>query len=418
MAGLDSTRHGGCTAAGGILNVMHGQQSTAGADDGMKLAVPHVAQTAPVLALGAYFKSAPCLLRDGEALFGANAGDLDSPEACVRLERAVDGLLALSDELPVAIAHDLHPDFHSSRIAVALAGRLGVPALAVQHHHAHVESVLVENGYSTAASGPVLGLALDGVGLGDDGQAWGGELLAVHGARFSRLGHLRVLPLAGGDRAAREPWRMASAVLHLLGRGEEIATRFAARGASAHLAKVLARPHLCQHTSSLGRWFDAAAGMLGLCEVMHAEAEAAIALEAAAASHGVTDADEGDWRLGPDGQLDLLPVFRVLADEADPARGAARFHAALITGLAAWVSHAAKGNFDSRPFGTVVFSGGCFANRILSAGLGERLRDAGIEVLQARRLSPGDAAIALGQAHVAAMEHAAGANPRRELQGA
>ena len=404
------------------MNVLYGQQFTAGAGVGSALALPHLAHTAPILALGAYFKSAPCLLRGSEAIFGANAGDLDSPEACVRLERAVDGLLALSDEPPVAIAHDLHPDFHSSRIAVALAGRFGVPALAVQHHHAHVASVLVENGYSTDTSGPALGLALDGVGLGSDGQAWGGELLALHGARFSRLGHLRPLPLAGGDRAAREPWRMASAVLYLLGRGEEIAARFVVQAASAHLAKVLARPHLCAQTSSLGRWFDAAAGMLGLCDVMHAEAEAAIALEAAAATHGVTDAGEGDWRLGPNGQLDLLPVFRALADESDPARGAARFHAALISGLAAWVLHAAKRNLDSRRFGghfgAVVFSGGCFANRILSVGLGQRLRDAGVEVLQARRLSPGDASIALGQAHIAAMEHAAGANSRRELQGA
>src|SRR5690606_14111424 len=172
-------------------------------------------------------------------------------------------LLELPGEPPRAIAHDLHPDFHSTRAGRALAERLRVPAIAVQHHHAHLAAVLAEHGHP----GPALGIAADGVGLGDDGAAWGGELLLVDGATCSRLGHLRALPLPGGDRAAREPWRMAAAALQLAGRGEEIARRFAHHGAAAQLAQIIDRPHLSPPTTSLGRHFDAAAALLGLCEV-------------------------------------------------------------------------------------------------------------------------------------------------------
>lgn len=344
-----------------------------------------------VLALGAWFKNALCLAHRGEGLLSETLGDLDDPEACRALEATAERLLRRCR--PAAIAHDLHPDFHSSRVAVALAERLGVPAIPVQHHHAHVAAVLAEHGHD----GPVLGLALDGVGLGTDGTAWGGELLRVDGARFDRLGHLRPLPLPGGDRAAREPWRMAAAVLHLAGRGEEIRQRFRHRPAAAQLAALLERTRHCPPTSSMGRWFDAAAGLLGVCEVMAFEAEAAIGLERLAAGFGEMDpADEG-WRIDEQGVLDLLPLLAGLADETDAARGAARFHATLIAALEDWV----LGAVAARDLPMVVFSGGCFHNRLLSAGLGARLRAQGIRVLEAQRLSPGDAGLALGQARVA-----------------
>ena len=259
----------------------------ASAPTGESLSLPPVgtrrlAEALPILALGAWFKHAACLLADGRAQFGPNLGDLDNADACRAVEPAALALLAQAAAPVRAIAHDLHPDFHSTRVACALAARLGVPAIGVQHHHAHVGAVLAEHGRFDAR--PVLGLALDGVGLGTDGQAWGGELLWVAGGEVVRLGHLRPLRLPGGDRAAREPWRMAAAVLHASGRGDEIARRFPGQPAAAMLAQVLARPALCPPTSSLGRHFDAAAGLLGLCEVMQNEAEAAIALERLAAS--------------------------------------------------------------------------------------------------------------------------------------
>lgn len=364
----------------------------------LRFALPRANPPGPVLALGAYFKNASCLLHTGEVVFGPDVGDLDDPEACVEVERVAERLVGLADRNLIAVAHDLHPDFHSSRVAVALAARLDVPSVAVQHHHAHVEAVLAENGYVSERDGAALGLALDGVGLGSDGTAWGGELLRVCGPTFERLGHLRQLPLPGGDRAAREPWRMAAAALHLLGRDDEIASRFAHQPAAGMLADVLGREHLCPPTSSLGRWFDAAAGLLGICEVMQTEAEAAIGLERLATAFGNIQAHDRDWTIDACGRLDLTPVCALLADEGDAARGAARFHAALVDGLAAWVI-AAAGTSGHR---TIALSGGCFVNRILSTHLTERLKAHGLTVLQAKRLSPGDGGLALGQARVAA----------------
>ncbi|MEV4780285.1 carbamoyltransferase HypF, partial [Burkholderia sp. LMU1-1-1.1] len=161
-----------------------------------------------VLACGAWLKNAACLLdRDG-VRWSAPHGDLDDPDNCAALAASA-AALARAGAPPAAIAHDLHPDFYSTRLAGELAARLDVPAIAVQHHHAHIGALAAEHGLRE----PLIGLALDGVGYGSDGAAWGGELLLVDGAAWRRLGHLRPLALPGGDAAAREPWRMAAAAL-------------------------------------------------------------------------------------------------------------------------------------------------------------------------------------------------------------
>ena len=357
------------------------------------------AHALPILALGAWFKHAACLLDAHGWTFGPNLGDLDNADACADVEPAVEALLARAAGPVRAVAHDLHPDFHSTRVALATAARLGVPAIGVQHHHAHVGAVLAEHCRFDAR--PVLGLALDGVGLGSDGEAWGGELLLVAGAQFQRLGRLRPLRLPGGDRAAREPWRMAAALLHAGGRGAEIATRFARHAAAAMLAQVIERPTLSPQTSSLGRHFDAAAGLLGICDVMQFEAEAAIALERLATQQPAPMVDPADWRITGATpvalELDLHPLLLRLADEPGAAHGAARFQATLAAALEDWVMRAAA----LTGCATVVLCGGCLHNRLLADALHARLPARGLETLGALRLSPGDAGLALGQAWVA-----------------
>ena len=250
----------------------------------MSLTTLRLPRKAParVLACGAYLKNTACLL-DGDTVHTSPLhGDLANPEACAALEDSVERLLARACGQVDVVAHDLHPDFPSTRIALALAAQLGVPAVAVQHHHAHIAVVQAEHGL---ADEPVIGLALDGVGLGEDGTSWGGEVLAVRGGRYERTAHLPVLAMPGGDVAAREPWRMAASVLHALGRGEEIVSRYGARvgvSTARGVQAMLDRGLNCPRSSGAGRWFDAAAGALGLSVRQSHEAEAAMALEALA----------------------------------------------------------------------------------------------------------------------------------------
>ncbi|MBL0207891.1 MAG: carbamoyltransferase HypF [Propionivibrio sp.] len=349
-----------------------------------------------VLAFGAHLKSSVCLTRGNEAYLSPHIGDLDNAATCAFLEETVSRMQALLEIKPEIIAHDLHPDYFSTRAAIEFAGRHNLPVFAVAHHHAHIAAVCAEHGQSA----PVLGLALDGVGLGPDGEAWGGELLRVEGANCQRLGHLRPLPLPGGDRAARQPWRMAAAILHEQGRNAEIKTRFQQAGAGT-VATMLQRQLNCPRTSSMGRLFDAAAGLLGLCAEMKYEAQAAILVEQAASRHiekyGWPRAIEEGWRIRADGQLDLLPALASLDGAHDVELAAAQFHATLVAALAAWVEQAAKAS----GLETLACAGGCFHNALLSIGLRQTLEQRGIIVLAPARLSPGDAAIALGQAWVA-----------------
>ncbi|HEX8988961.1 MAG TPA: carbamoyltransferase HypF [Rhodocyclaceae bacterium] len=344
-----------------------------------------------VLALGGWFKNTICITRGDEAFVSQHVGDLDNAATCGFLEETVEHLLHILDVEPAAITHDLHPDFHSTRLAARLAAERAVPLVGVQHHHAHIAAVLAEHGIEDAA----LGLALDGVGLGTDGGAWGGELLRVAGADCRRVGHLPALPLPGGDRAAREPWRMAASALHLLGRGGEIARRFNDQAGAATVAQMLSQRINCPSTSSAGRWFDAAAGLLGVRHTMAFEGQAAMLLEGLAAAHGEA-APLAIARL-PDGTPDLLPLLAAMAEARDVGLAAAQFHATLATLLVEWMIETA----GREKIHTVALGGGCLLNRILAARLREGLQAAGLEVLEARELPPNDGGLALGQAWIA-----------------
>ena len=357
-----------------------------------------------VLAVGAWLKNAACRLTAGRATLSEVHGDLGDPRACAALEASVAALVRGAPHRPTAIAHDLHPDFFSTRLAWRLAAEWGVPAIGVQHHHAHIAAVMAEHGLRR----PVIGLALDGVGLGSDGTAWGGELLRVGAGDWQRLGHLWPLRLAGGDAAAREPWRMAAAVLHALGRADEIPQRFAgvvgpavAQGVQHLLVQGLHSPP----TSSTGRWFDAAASALGLAVKQSHEAEAAIALEQAAArwlDSGREPALLGRAIIGSDGVLDLRPLLAPLFDQSPDAveAAAAGFHAALAEALADWAAAAA----ERCDIDTVCLGGGCFLNRLLTGQVTRHLQARRLRVLRPLQHTCGDAALALGQAWAAALQ--------------
>lgn len=376
----------------------------------MTLARTALPRPAParVLACGAFLKNRACLLEGDAAWWSELHGDLGEAGACAALEQSVAALRAAATGPIAAVAHDLHPDFHSTRIALELADALGVPAIGVQHHHAHIAVVQAEQGLD----GPVIGLALDGIGLGTDGSAWGGEVLQVGAAaqaqRWQRRAHLPTLRLPGGDVAAREPWRMAAALLQASGQADRIVPWLAPQVGerpAALIAQMLARGLNCPPTSSAGRWFDAVAGLLRLSHVQREEAEAAIALERCATdwleTHAVPRQDTPS--------LDLLarvptwlawcpPHAEGAALAEAQGRVAAHFHLALAQGLAATAEAAAR----EAGAATVVLGGGCFFNRLLTRGVRQALAPTGLAVTAPQALSCGDAGLALGQAWIAA----------------
>ncbi len=351
---------------------------------------------APVLAFGAHLKNTVCVTRGHEAFLSPHVGDLNNAASCEFQDETVERMVGLHAVQPTIVAHDLHPDDYSTRAAIVFAQRHNLPTLAVQHHHAHIAAVCAEHGWCA----PVLGLALDGFGWGTDGTAWGGELLQVDGAQCQRWGHLRPLPMPGGDRAAREPWRMAASVLHEMGRGVEIAARWT-EPAAAIVAAMLQRHFNSPLTSSMGRVFDAAAGLLGMCTHQPYEAQAAIVLEQAALCHievhGWPEPLRSAWIIDDKNQLDVLPLLAQIDRAGDVNRAAAGFHATLVAGLVDWVMQA----MQATGFTTVACGGGCFLNTLLFLELKQQLQRRGIQVLMPGRTSPGDASIALGQAWVA-----------------
>lgn len=359
-----------------------------------------------VLALGGYLKNTLCVMKGRQAFLSQHIGGLDNAAAIGFLEQTVDHLLGILDVRPELIAHDLHPDFPSTHLALHLAEKLGVPAIAVGHHQAHIAAICAEDGINE----PILGLALDGVGLGPDGGAWGGELLRLDGAGCQRLGHLQPLAMPGGDRAAKEPWRMAIAALHGAGLGYRVggwSKQYYPNRDPGPLLTMLARKLRSPLTTSLGRWFDAAAGLLGVCELMQYEGQAAMELEGLAARHGPVAPLAGGYALREQGAvLDFSPLLPALMGCKDDAGyGAALFHATVAAGLAEWVYAAV----DRKKGAKIAIGGGCAMNAILMAALRGHFAAAGLDLLEARQVPPNDGGLALGQAWLARRTLAAAA---------
>jgi hydrogenase maturation protein HypF len=342
------------------------------------------------MALGAYLQNRICMVSGRQAFLSQHIGDLDSRAACETFVSTISQALDALEIAPRWIAADLHPDFYSTRYGRAYADMHNLPFIEVQHHHAHIGSVMAEH----RLAGPVLGLALDGFGLGSDGGAWGGELLLVDGARVERLGHLHQLALPGGDRAAREPWRMAAAALFELGRRDEIVARFGAR--SEMIATMIERGLNSPRTSSAGRLFDAAAGLLAVNPIDTHEGQAAVMLESLAAAFGEVEPLPSGHSID-NMNLSLMPLLDRLADMPEAGHAAALFHAGFAKALSDWVLRAAADLHVDR----IALGGGCFHNRILSRALRAGLAAQKMSVFEASRVSPGDGGLSLGQAWVA-----------------
>jgi hydrogenase maturation protein HypF len=357
----------------------------------------------PVLAVGAQLKNTFCLARGDEATLGPHVGDLDNLETYAALEAAVlrmEDFLALRPEV---VACDLHPGYLSTRYAQERATRLGAPLVPVQHHHAHAAAALAEHGLD----GPALALAWDGTGLGTDGTAWGGELLLVEPHRFVRLATFRPLALAGGDRAIREPWRIAlAAVLDAFGPEAPVERlplfRAVDPGELAVVRRLLASGFNSPPAHGAGRAFDAAGALALGRGLSRYEGQVALGLDEAAAG---APRDAGAYPFDVDrgravAELDLRPLWRALVGDvlagSPAALVAARFHASLVAAGAELVRAAVR-SLGRLP---IVLTGGCFQNARLAEGILRELSGS-FEVYPHGRVPPGDGGIALGQALVA-----------------
>jgi hydrogenase maturation protein HypF len=352
-----------------------------------------------VLAVGGHIKSAVAIAAGRHAVLSQHIGDLDDAGTVARFRATIDDLLAFVRVRPEIVACDLHPDYTSTRIAESIARAFGAPLARVQHHHAHVAAVMAERGLT----GPVLGLAWDGIGDGGDGTAWGGEALVCDGPTFSRLAHLRTFALPGGDRAAREPRRSAAGVLAEI---REISRAPSTNDKERHaFAGMIARAMNAPRTSSMGRLFDAVAALVGLRYKSTFEGQAAMELENAARGDLLSD----PYPFEVKGEaapfvVDWEPLVRALLRDVDqgalPAEISRRFHATLAEVAAALAKRSGLGR--------VVLGGGCFQNARLVAAVKERLTADGFEVFGAGLIPPNDGGLALGQAHVVTARALAG----------
>ncbi len=384
---------------------------------------PGFADAPPVLAFGAELKATFCLVADGAAILSQHQGDLEDAATFDDYCRNLELYARLYDHTPQALAVDMHPDYLSAKYGRERAAQLALPLIEVQHHHAHIASTLAENGRPLDAP-PVLGIALDGLGYGNDGTLWGGEFLLAGYRGFRRLGMLRPVALLGGAQAMREPWRNTYAHLMAEMGWAEFAMNFSELGVFRYLeAKpralldgMLERNLNAPLASSAGRLFDAVAGALGIAPDRVAyEGEAALRLESIVDRTAL--AEESDelaypftlplWGGRGLPYIEPLAMWRALLGDLilnTPAGViAARFHRGFARALAALAYAVTRGENAVAPeTDTIALSGGCFQNTVLLEALVPRLEAFGFSVLTQARVPSNDGGIALGQAVIAA----------------
>jgi hydrogenase maturation protein HypF len=353
-----------------------------------------------LVALGGHMNVTFALARGREMILSQHLGEMEGWYAREVYQRVLEDFLRLYEIQPEGVVHDLHPDYFTTALAAELAGRLGVPALAVQHHHAHLAAVLLEFEHP----GPAVGLTWDGTGYGEDGTIWGGEILVGDAHAYRRVASLWPFRLPGGGRAIKEPWRIAYSLLIEAFEGD--VPREIPLGRSLHettrgiLDRMLQKGIQAPITTSMGRLFDGVSALLGLVREATHQAEAAQQLEYAAWM-GIGDAPpyplplvevEGLLR------LDWRPMIRQMVEEilngASPEHMAFRFHRSLVDAIDPLLAR-----FPDLP---VVCGGGVFLNRLLDEMLLEKMRQRDRLCLLPHRLPPTDGALAAGQLWVAA----------------
>jgi hydrogenase maturation protein HypF len=325
-------------------------------------------------------------------------GDMENAETLESYERTIALYERLFRVTPEIVAYDLHPEYLSTKHALAL----GLPSIGVQHHHAHIASVLAEHGIGERT----LGVALDGTGYGPDGTIWGGEWLAADLAGFERVAHLRTLPMPGGAAAVKRPARMALGALAECGLLDHPGTAALrarlAEGEEATLLAMVAQGLNTPRTSSMGRLFDAVAALAGVRDDALYEGQAAIEFESLA-----DPSAEGGYAFGTmedgDGSLviDSSPVLAAVLDDIEAGVDAGvismRFHRAVIAAVAGTCARLAPALGVTR----VALAGGVFCNRLVVSGAVRELERVGLTPLTHRRLPANDGGIAFGQAVVA-----------------
>jgi hydrogenase maturation protein HypF len=322
---------------------------------------------------------------------GHHVGDLKNYETLRSFADGIEHFKRLFAVEPEVVAHDLHPEYLSTKHALELEG---VETVGVQHHHAHMAACLAEHG----RTGPAVAAIFDGTGYGEDGTVWGGELLFGDLRGFERAGLLHPVRMPGGEAAIREPWRMACAWL-----GGATPPPGVDAGSWAKVSELVRTGIASPLTSSAGRLFDAVAAICGVRTTVNYEGQAAVELEAAAdpaedGAYALPVVDHGGELLVLDARETVRAVAAALAQGAAASLVAARFH----NGVAAATARACALVAGRRGVDTVVLSGGVFQNRLLLDRTASLLRDAGLEVLVPERLPPNDGGISYGQLAVAA----------------
>jgi hydrogenase maturation protein HypF len=363
---------------------------------------------AQVLALGAHLKNTFSVLKDGNSFTGPHVGDLDNPVTLAHHDEALQTYLRLFRATPSVVAADLHPDYASTRLAEAWWAA-GAREIRVQHHHAHIASVLAEH----ELRGAVLGVAFDGVGLGPDQTIWGGEFLLADERSYRRVGHIAAVRQPGGDACAREGWRMAAAYLAAAGEPGELppgGVRDATDGPTERQWRLVARlargETAAPISTSAGRLFDAVASLLGVAQRSTFEGEAAMRLESLASAAG--SVAPGDIiAVGMDGDplvLDTVRLVATLAGERERGRSSAELAAIFHESLAHAICAACTRLDAERGVGRVVLSGGVFQNALLLARVEALLHERGFAVYANHEVPSNDGGISLGQALVAASQ--------------